>query len=186
MDKPKDIFDMLDDDQAPILAPALKVMNGAVKEGIIQKYVVGGSMAIMNYTEPFPTKDLDLFCFFPDQQGLLFSLAPIWTYLESLGYKSDGGLSMIVEGVPIQFLTPSTPLELEAMDTAILSDFEGQTVFVFRLEYAIAIKVQANRHKDWRHIDIAMESGCPDMIKLGEILVKFDLKDRWIKKGYEL
>ena len=181
----KDIFEMLNDDLPPVLAPALKVINGAVEEGIIQKFVIGGSIAIMNYTEPFSTKDLDLFCFFPGQNGLLFSLAPIWNYLESLGYKSDGALSMIVEGVAVQFLTPSSPLEIEAMDSALLSDFEGQTVYVFQLEYAMAIKSQANRSKDWRHIDIAMESAVPDMIKLAEILKKFDLMDRWIKKGYE-
>jgi predicted nucleotidyltransferase len=67
---------------------------------------------------------------------------------------------------------------------AITIEIEGVTTKIFRLEYAMAIKIQAGRAKDWGHIEIAMESAEPYRSKLEDILKRFDLFDVWRKHGY--
>ena len=42
------------------LKNALQVINGMVVDGIIQKYVVAGVVAALNYIEPTVTQDLDI------------------------------------------------------------------------------------------------------------------------------
>jgi len=86
---------------------------------------------------------------------------------------------MVIEGVPVQFLPPVGPLEEEAMKTAITVPVEGVSSRVFQLEYAMAIKVQTGRAKDWNHIEIALDSAEPDMAKFESILEKFGLIQKW-------
>lgn len=37
------------------------IINFLVKEKIIEKYAVGGTIGMVTYTEPFSTKDVDIF-----------------------------------------------------------------------------------------------------------------------------
>jgi len=45
-------------------------------EGIISEYAVGGAMAMVFWSEPVATYDLDVFVLMPARSGLLVSLAP--------------------------------------------------------------------------------------------------------------
>jgi predicted nucleotidyltransferase len=161
----------------PVLAPTLKVINQLVNEGLISDYVIGGSMAILVYSEPFYTKDLDLFVHLP-QRSFLLDLGPIWRRLQELGYK-PAGIAVIIKGVPVEFLATDSPLIEEAFATATTVEIEGVTTKVFQLEYALAIKIQTGRAKDWNHIEIALNSAEPDITKLEGILQKFDLIEKW-------
>ena len=38
-----------------------KVVNKMYQEGILKDYAIGGAVATIYYTEPFATKDLDIF-----------------------------------------------------------------------------------------------------------------------------
>lgn len=49
-------------------------------------------------------------------------------------------------------------------------------------EYALAVKAQANRNKDWIHIAAAMESYEPDKDKLQGLLQKYNLLSKWRRK----
>jgi hypothetical protein len=174
-----DILDSLDESGSLPLGPVLRVMNQLQQEGLFAQYVMGGSMALMYYCEPFATDDVDFFCHFP-QQGMLFDLGPIYQRLTEMGCKTSG-LYMIIEGVPVQFLSPDGPLLTEAMNNAVAMTFDGVPGSIFQFEYALAIKADANRNKDWGHIATAIASADVDQSKLHAILEKFGLLDRWRK-----
>ena len=70
-------------------------------------------------------------------------------------------------------------IEKEAFQTAKTVQIEGVPVKVLQLEYAMAVKVNANRDTDWNHIAIAIRSADPDMTKLLNILEQFGLLSRW-------
>jgi hypothetical protein len=104
----------MSNDSELVLAPTLTVINQLKDEGLITDYVIGESMAILYYAEPFFTKDLDLFIQVPPGT-LLLDLGPIWRRLQELGGDLSG-ISVIVNGVPVEFLAADTPLIREAFD----------------------------------------------------------------------
>lgn len=53
---------------------------------------------------------------------------------------------------------------------------------IFQYEYALSVKAQAGRNKDWAHIATSMESREPDMPKLEEILKRYGLWDKWKRR----
>ena len=160
-----------------VLGPVFSVMNQLEQEGLLETYVTGGSMALMYYSEPFLTDDIDFFCYLA-QKGLLFDLGPIYKRLNELGYKASG-LYVFIDGVPVQFLVPDGPLLDEAMANAFEIMVSGVPTRIFELEYALAIKAQANRKKDWKHIFTVLDSAEVDFAKLEGILERFKLLDAW-------
>lgn len=165
-----------------ILGPTLKVINQLAEEGIIESPTIGGSIALMYYSQPAKTDDLDMFCYMAGQ-GDFVSLAPIYTRLEQLKYEIKD-LYINIEGVDVQFLVPG-PLEAlprEALNTSVEIKVEGVPTRVFQFEYALAVKAQANRTKDWIHIMSAIESAEPDQTKLMQILEKYGLVELWKRR----
>lgn len=160
-----------------ILSPVFRLMNQLELEGFITRYVMGGSMALMPYSEPFLTDNVDFFCYSP-QKGLLLDLGPIYKRVGELGYTTSGPY-LIIEGVQIQFLAPDGPLLDEAMETAVELEIGEIPTRVFQLEYALSIKAQANRKKDWLHIMTVLDSAKVNRSKLEEILEKFGLLEQW-------
>jgi len=185
MGEPGDTPKVTEEGAPPVLAPTLRVINQLVDEGLIDSYVIGGSIAILYYSEPFSTEDLDVFCYLPGRPEF-FHLGPVWQRLEALGYSSHG-LYITINGVDVQFLSPGpqNDLEAEAMESSVPILVEGVSARVFQLEYAMAIKVKAGRWKDWNHIEVAMSSAEPDIAKLQSLLEKFKddhgvkLSDKW-------
>ncbi len=47
-------------------------------EGIVDDYAIAGAMALLFWTEPVPTYDLDVLAFLPDPGTPLVSLDPIY------------------------------------------------------------------------------------------------------------
>ncbi|MGH9549192.1 MAG: hypothetical protein ACRD3W_07455, partial [Terriglobales bacterium] len=121
-----------------VLGPVLRMMNQLEQEGLFKRYVTGGSMALIYYSEPFFTNAIDFFCYLP-QKGLLFDLGPIYKRLGELGCEASG-LYMIIEGVPVQFLCPDGQLLEEAMESGLDITIGGVPARIFKLEYALAIK----------------------------------------------
>ena len=170
------------DEPLSILGPTLKVINQLEAEGIIKRPSIGGSIALMYYSQPAKTDDLEVFCYVVGQ-GDFVSLAPIYRRLEELGYEIKD-LYINIEGVDVLFFVPG-PLEAlphEALDTSIEIEVEGVPTRVFQYEYGLAVKAQANRAKDWIHIISAIESMEPDETKLMSILEKYGLADRWKRR----
>lgn len=165
----------------PILGPTLEVINRLEREGLIHKPTIGGSVAIMYYAQPVKTDDLDIFCYLPSQT-LLIDLSPIYRRLEALGCKVKD-LYINVKGVDVQFLVPANqPLVEEALENALAVEIENVKIHLFQYEYALAVKAQAGRAKDWAHIAVALESASPDRVKLEAILKEHGLCEKWRRK----
>jgi hypothetical protein len=114
--------------EQPILGPALKVLNQLVEERVMESYVMGGSTALVYFTEPMYTEDVDIFCVIP-QSGFLLTIKPVTDRLQQLGYEwgkdEKEAQYIIVEGVLIQILLPPGELMEEGMKHAITIDVEG-------------------------------------------------------------
>lgn len=165
----------------PILGPTLELINQLESEGIIQKPTIGGSVAIMYYAQPVKTDDLDVFCYIPNP-SVLIELGPIYKRLEELGC-SVKDLYINIRGVDVQFLVPANqPLVEEALDNAIAVTIDNVKSHVFEYEYALAVKAEAGRPKDWAHIATAVESAPPNKEKLDAILTKYGLLEKWRRK----
>lgn len=81
----------------------LAVINEMEREGIIDRYAIGGAIAATLYVEPVQTYDLDIFVIFPVSPTGLISVSPIYAYLTERGYVAEGE-AINIEGWPVQFL----------------------------------------------------------------------------------
>jgi len=156
----------------------LTVINELEAEGVIGRYAIGGAIGLMFYVEPTATYDLDVFCYLP-QSGLLIDLGPLYADLAKRGYQPTEGEHVSIEGIPVQFLPPSTDLVKEALDEALDKEFGGVQTRVFQYEHLLAIMAETNRSKDKLRIAQALESAQPDQEKLNDILTRHNLLDKW-------
>lgn len=125
---------------------ALTVLNELVQGGLLERYAIGGAMALLFHAEPVITYDLDIFCVLPSS-GRLVDLGPIYATLEARGFRAEAE-NIVIGGVPVQFIPAYNPLVTEALDRAVARDFEGVPTRVVAFEYLLAIMLQTNRPKD--------------------------------------
>jgi len=57
----------------------LEILNQLERDGVIERYAIGGAMGATFYVEPLLTFDLDVFVILPHGTGNLLSLAPLYT-----------------------------------------------------------------------------------------------------------
>jgi hypothetical protein len=113
-------------------ADAIRALNEMKAEGVIEEYAVAGALAIVFWTEPVATYDLDVLVFLPGEEGPLVSLE---------GIASPGDLAD------------------EAVETAASLDYEGVPVRVALPEYLIALYlVPEARTAKRRESDMASRS----------------------------
>lgn len=158
---------------------ALDVINGLESAGVIGKYAIGGAIGLLFYTEPATTYDLDIFCCLP-KKGPLIDFAPLHNHLSKLGYAIKGKL-VNIEGIPVQFLPPTSELVKEALELSVKAEFAGVFTRVFQYEHLLAIMAETGRPKDRARIALALGSAEPNLDKLKEILRRHKLLDKWAK-----
>lgn len=158
----------------------LRVINSLESEGVIGRYAIGGAVGLLFYTEPAVTYDLDIFCYLP-YIGTLIDLGPLYKRLAALGYQATPGEHVNIEGIPVQFLPPTTNLVQEALDNSVKKSFADISTQVFQYEYLLAIMAETGRAKDKARIALALESAQPDKAKLEDILQRHNLLDKWSK-----
>lgn len=154
---------------------ALKIINKMVADGIIKDYVIGGSIAAMFYTEPFHTKDLDIFVYPQVLPSGLIHFSHIYEYLKSLGYKVSGQF-VIIDGMKVDFVPIYNPLVAEAFDNAVSKDYDGLKVKVFSPEYQIAIALDSGRDKDFLKIRFLENQARINHKMLENIIKRYSLK----------
>jgi hypothetical protein len=152
-------------------ADTLRVLNTMKAEGVVEEYAIAGAMAIVFWTEPVPTFDLDVLVLLPTPEGTLVSLDGIYRWAESRGYAAKEE-HVIVEGLPTQFLPSQSPLAGEAITSASDMDYEGVVVRVVRPEYLIALYLQPEARTAKRRERAAMLLELPslDRKRVDEIL----------------
>lgn len=158
----------------------LKIINELENDGIIQGYAIGGATALLFYSEPALTFDVDVFVFLPPAKGgsALIDIAPLYKHLKSIGYRAEKEHVMI-EGIPVQFLPVYNHLLEEAVKHASKKEYEGILVKVIELEYLMAIMIDTNRPKDRERIWKLLEENLFDKEKLESILKRHSLKKKW-------
>ncbi len=157
----------------------LKVINELEKDGVIGRYAIGGAIGLLFYVEPATTYDLDIFCYIP-KTGMLYSVGPIYENLMAKGYLPKGE-HIVIQGVPVQFLPPTSDLVTEAIEQAADREFNGVPTRVMQYEHLLAIMAETGRGKDKLRIAQALESKTPDETKLKGILSTYNLLNKWSK-----
>ena len=157
---------------------ALKVLNEIKATGVVQEYAIGGAMALVFWTEPIATYDLDVFVLFPPQEGPILSLAPLYEWARGRGYTLESEHIMI-EGVPVQFLPSHNALSDEAIETARTMDYDGVAVRVVRPEYLAALYLEPSARTPKRRERVAAlkEAGETDQALLKQILQRYNLEE---------
>lgn len=156
------------------------------KEKVLVDYAVGGAVATIYYTEPFATKDVDIF-FTPSEKERIILLTPFYDYLLKKGYKTDKEYIMIGE-TPVQFIPATDELENEAIKKAIFVSFQNIEVKIIRPEYLIAIFLKVYRPKDREKILRLLDQTKINKILLLDILEKYNLDKKYkafMKKYHE-
>lgn len=158
----------------------IRILNDLVKKNIIEKYAIGGAVAVIFYTETINTKDIDVFVatqLTRSKSGIVH-LGSIYEYLKKAGCKMEGQYFMI-EGIPVDFIAAYDDLTMEAVDNAAERLYAKIKVKVFRPEYIVAIALQTGRNRDLRKIDLLMTETKLDEKLLKDILKRHGLLEKW-------
>ena len=163
----------------------LEVINRMQADGVIGKYAIGGAVGATFYLEPSATLDIDIFVTFPTPRGSsLLTIAPIYNYLASRGYKTEKEY-IVIDGWPVQFLPPNNALDEEALEQAIETEVERVRTRVMTAEHLAAIALKTGRAKDFARILQFIESGVLDADKLDPILSRHGLLAKWEHFGHK-
>lgn len=122
-------------------ADALRALNAIKADGVVEEYAIAGAMAMVFWSEPVPTFDLDVLVLLPGPQRDLISLDAIYRWAESNRYPVQHE-HILVEGLPIQLIPSPSGLAREAITSAAEVDYQGVLVRVVRPEYLIALYLQ--------------------------------------------
>jgi hypothetical protein len=158
----------------------LQVLTELETTGIISRYAIGGAVGAIFYIEPFLTYDLDIFVVLPQTPSGLLTLEPIYNELKRRGYTTEAEC-ILIEGVPVQFLPAYNPLLEEALAEAQRLPYGELQTRVIRPEHLVAIMVQTGRHKDRQRFSMFIEQALIDIDYLQEILIRYQLNERFTK-----
>ena len=157
-------------------AVALAAIEQLKKEKLVDEYAVGEAMALVFWSEPIPTFDLDVFVLLPSESPLV-SLSPIYEWARRNGYREESE-HIIIAGLPVQVIPAHNKLAEEAVASAALLDFDGQPVRVIRPEYLIALYLEpsARTARRLERVAAMLEEANVDHELLGNLLKRYDLK----------
>jgi|SRR5579872_3976917 len=156
----------------------IQILNEMEKSGIVQRYALGGAVALLFYTEPVLTYDLDVFIAVPPPTAGLITLTPIYEHLKALGCEEQQE-HLIVAGTPVQFIPAYNALIEEALREAVEKSFHLTKVRVLGLEYLLAIMLQTGRPKDQARLGQLLYEVQPDATLFAGILERHGLTQRW-------
>jgi hypothetical protein len=154
-------------------------INQMTADGIIENYALGGATAVIFYTEPIATEDVDIFVHLKAGGNPLMEFQPIFDYLRDNGYEMKGE-HFYVEGFPVQFLPTGKDLLDEAVTEA--NEFQLNEKVIVRVmtpEHLVAIMLKTGRLKDYLRIGVFLEHKVVNLDELQNILAKHNLTEKW-------
>lgn len=161
------------------ISQIIAVINGLEKDGIIERYAIGGAVGATFYIEPVATLDVDIFVVFRQGGGSnLLTMGPIFDYLTARGGVLEREY-VVLYGWPVQFIPPTSPLVAEAIENAVIVDVEGVPAKVFTAEHLAAIALETGRPKDMARLLQFIECDVLDMERFQSIISRHGLSDRW-------
>ncbi len=132
----------------PSFSDALRILNEMKSAGVVEDYAVAGAMALVFWTEPIPTFDLDVLVFLPGEEETIVSLAPLYRWATERGYTTQAE-HVIIGGIPVQFLPAHNTLADEAIEQARTLEYESVSVRVVRPEYLVALYLEPGARTPW-------------------------------------
>jgi len=156
----------------------LQVLNDLVRDGVLNRYAIGGAMGATFYVEPVLTFDLDIFMILPQTVSGLLTLEPLYAALRARGYDEESEC-VIVEGVPVQFLPAHNDLLVEALNDAREVLYEQTPTRVLRAEHLVAIALQTGRDKDRERVRLLRDEAELDEAYLQNVLNRHGLEGKW-------
>ena len=134
-------------------------------------------MALVFWSEPIPTYDLDVLVLLPAQEGPIVSLGPLYRWAESQGYTVKAE-HIVIGGIPVQFLPSHNELADEAIESAATLHYESVPVRVVRPEYLVALYLEpaARTAKRRERAAALIESSEIDQDLLKNLLLRFKLE----------
>lgn len=157
-------------------AAALAAVERMKREGVVTEYAIGGAMALVFWTEPVATFDLDVFVLLPGETMLLVSLDPLYRWAIANGYAAEGE-HIVIEGIPVQFIPSHSTLADEAIEEASTLEYDGAPVRVIRPEHLIALYLEpsARTAKRLQRVAALLEESAVDREHLDSILRRYNL-----------
>jgi hypothetical protein len=143
---------------------------------VVSEYALGGAMALVFWSEPVATYDLDVFVLLPASGGTLLSLAPLYEWAESQGYAVRQE-HIVIGGIPVQIIPAHNDLAEEAVREAVSLEYEGTAMRVMRPEHLIALYVEpsARTRKRLERVAALLEGTAIDRVRLDSILRRHGL-----------
>jgi len=155
-----------------------EVINRMQSEEVIGRYAIGGAVGATFYLEPLATLDVGICVSLGSHpESSLVTLAPIYDYLTSRGYIADKEY-LVIEGWPVQFLSPADALDEEAVKEAVETEVDGVRTWVITAEHLAAIALRTGRAKDFARILQFIESGVLDPGRFDSILRRHGLLEK--------
>ncbi len=166
------------------IVETIKIVNEMRAEKVFENYALGGASAVIFYTEPIATEDVDIFISIKNANDLTI-LTPIYEYAakHDLPVKAE---HIVIKGFPVQFLPTFNNLTAEAVENAAEFELENVIVRVMRPEYLTAIMLDTGRTKDFLRISLFLENDLVNMKELEKILARHDLSEKWKKNKHRL
>jgi hypothetical protein len=154
---------------------ALAAISDLKRDGIVADYAVGGAMAVIFWSEPTATFDLDVFVRF-HSPGMLVSLDAIYSWARERGYPEEAE-HIVIAGIPVQVIPAHNALAEEAVANAADLDYEGQPVRVIRPEYLIAMYLEpsARNRKRMERVAALLDEDNVDRGLLKRLLERYKL-----------
>jgi len=158
-------------------ADALRALNAMKADGMVEQYAITGAMALVFWTEPVPTFDLDVLVLLPASARPLVSLEGLYHWAQAHGYAAQDE-HILIEGLPTQLLPAADQLAHEAIEAAAEMEYEGVRVRVVRPEFLIALYLQpaARTAKRRERAAMLLELSTTDRRLVDEVLVRHGLR----------
>ncbi len=156
------------------------VLEQVVQERTLKQYAIGGATAAGFHGEPLATRDINVFVFIePPAGSLIVSLEPLFARLAALGFKEFEEEGLLIHGFPVQFLSAAPGLETEALDSAMVMEWDSHRIRVMCSEHLAAIALSVGRPKDRARLVYLAELPGFDRQLFTDILSRHGLQKRW-------
>ena len=154
-----------------------EALDALREAGVIQDYVIGGATALLYYSQPAFTEDIDVFVWL-ESDSPLADLGPVYTFLKEKGaVESDEYL--MIEGFPIQILLPYDDLSIEGFEHPNSVHILSREVKILALEYLMAIMIQLGKSKYRERLRVLLTENLFDESRLNDILLRHGLTEKW-------
>ena len=160
------------------LPKLIDILNELKEKNIIEEYVIGGASALLYYSTPHLTEDIDVFISIK-QSSKVISFSSLYNYLKKNYNAKEEREYVLIDNNPIQFLVPEDKLTQEAFNHPNKVKIQGKTLQLFSLEYLIAIMLYLNKPKYRERLRIVKEENNYNSKKLSDILKKYKLEEKW-------